>query len=71
MVNIRGDLQFIVGSYKCFFSGESFKSGYKHQNWHEYYLWVTFLEKTLADQNVKMAAISQDGRHFEYQYIRF
>ena len=30
-----------------------------------------FWKKTLADQNVKMAAIFQDGRHFEYQNIRF
>ena len=29
-----------------------------------------FLEITLADQNVKMAAIFQDDRHFEYQNIR-
>ena len=38
-------------------SGESFKSGYKHQNWHEYSMWATLRKKTLADQNVKMAAI--------------
>ena len=32
---------------------------------------LLFWKKTLADQNVKMAAIYQDGRHFEYQNIRF
>ena len=55
-----------------FFSGESFKSGYKHQNRHEYSLWAAFLEKTLvAQNNVKMAAILQYGRHFEYQTYVF
>ena len=28
-------------------------------------------KKVLADQNVKMATIFQDGRHFDTQYIRF
>ena len=53
-----------------FFSGESLKPGYKHQNCHEYSLWAIFWKKTLANQNVKMAAIFQDGRHFQYQNIR-
>ena len=30
-----------------------------------------FLEKTLADQNVKMVAIFQDGRHFDTKNKRF
>ena len=40
------------------FSGESFKSVYKHQNWHEYSLWATFLEKIFSRSKC------QDGRHF-------
>ena len=45
--------------------GESFKSGYKHQNWHEYCLGATFCGKNCSRLK------SQDGRHCESQNIRF
>ena len=32
---------------------------------------LLFWKETLTNQNVKMTAIFQDGRHFEYQNIRF
>ena len=58
--------------YKWFFFWGIFQIRIKHQSWHEYSLWATFLEKkTLADQNVKIAAIFQDVRHFDTQNIRF
>ena len=71
MVNIRRDLQFIVGQLEEFFSGKSFKSGYKHQIGMNTPCGLLIEKKTLADRNVNMAAIFQDVRHFDTQNIHF
>ena len=44
---------------------------YKHQNWHEYTSWVTYLENHVATWKFKMAAIFQDGCNNRHNHIKF